>query len=77
MSFGRSTISPTPTMTGMRSSGRGEVRHFFLFLFLDYSDLILMSRVERRLEAMATAHVPAMSKHRREERFALLALTRD
>ena len=28
ISFGRSTISPTPTMTGMRSSGRGTVVMF-------------------------------------------------
>src|SRR5437899_1075544 len=36
ISFGRSTISPTPTMTGMRSSETGEaVFGIFLFHFLD------------------------------------------
>ena len=38
ISFGRSVISPTPTMTGMRSSETGEeVFDIFLFLFLRQS----------------------------------------
>src|SRR5258707_4805802 len=34
ISFGRSTISPTPTMTGMRSSGAGEVGFDILLVSL-------------------------------------------
>jgi len=56
ISFGRSTISPAPTMTGMRSSGTGEfVFDILLVLFSTFSDLILRRRaLARRLEGWAT-----------------------
>src|ERR1700682_3509606 len=70
ISFGRSTISPTPTMTGMRSSGTGEgVFMVFCFHFLAKESLILRSgrlAASRRMDA--TLGLAAILRDAREER---------
>ena len=66
MSFGRSTISPTPTMTGMRSSGR-EVFGIFL-VSLSRLDSQLVSRHCEERER--TKHIHAAVMH------AMMALLR-
>ena len=65
ISLGRSTISPTPTMTGMRSSGRDIV----IFLFFS---LICRLRLRRHC---ATASSFAGVTDRSLRRWTLLAMT--
>src|ERR1700692_463319 len=70
ISFGRSTISPTPTMTGIRSSGTGEGLFMVsCFHFLAKESLILRSghlAASRRMDA--TLGLAALLRDAREQR---------